>query len=155
MVFSIAFAPRRRFPAALVLAAAGAFAVGGCSPEAKDTARDTGDAMGEAARDAGTATGRAGLAPAVNPVLDLLRKAESELTSGRLAAAVATMGGFEALWVRASPVIQPLAGDRWPTIDTAAKVVLSTFDRQANPDAEQARSAITGLIRPLSALLRP
>jgi hypothetical protein len=154
-VFPLSFSPRLFLPVALGLAAASAFTVSGCSPSAKETAREAGESVGEAARDVGTATGQAALAPAVNPVLDLLRKAEAELTTGRLAAAVATMGGFEALWVKASPVIQPLAGDRWPSIDAAAKVVLSTFDKQATPDAQTAKSAITGLIGPLSALLKP
>jgi hypothetical protein len=120
----------------------------GCSSQ-KEAARQTTEQMGDAA----TATGQAALAPAVNPVLDLLRKSETEVKGGNLAAATASMGGFKALWVTASPVIQPLAGDKWPLINTAANLVLSTFDKGATPDAATAGSAISGLLGPLSALL--
>lgn len=109
--------------------------------------------MGDAAKQAATTTGEAALAPAVTPVLDLLRKGEEQLKGGNLGAAIATMGGFSALWATAAPVIQPLAGDKWPMIDAAAKVVLNTFDKGASPDATAAGSAITGLMGPLSALL--
>jgi hypothetical protein len=63
------------------------------------------------------------------------------------------MGGFKALWAKAAPVIQPLAGDKWSAINGAANTVLSTFDKGATPDAAAAGSAITGLIGPLSALI--
>ena len=51
-----------------------------------------------------------------------------------------------------SRVIQPLAGDKWAAIDTAAKTAISTFGAGAKPDAAAAGSAITGLLGPLSAL---
>jgi hypothetical protein len=154
----------RLLPAALAFAAAGALALGGCSPSTKEAATQTGEQMGDAAKDAASATGEAAkkaavavdktaLAPAVNPVLDLLKKSEGEVKAGSVAAAIASMGGFKALWTTAAPVIQPLAGDKWPIIDTAAKLVLSTFDKGATPDAATAGSAISGLIGPLSALL--
>jgi len=155
----------RLLPAAVALAAAGALTLSGCSPSTKEAATQTGESMGDAAKEAATATGeaakkaatvvdKAALAPAVNPVLDLLRKSEGEVKGGNLATAIATMGGFKALWATAGPVIQPLAGDKWPIIDTAAKLVLSTFDKGATPDASTAGSAIGGLIGPLSALLK-
>lgn len=139
------------------VAAAGSLTLVGCSPSAREAAKqagqDAGEAMGDAAKQAATATGEAALAPAVTPVLDLLRKGEAEVKGGNLAAAIATMGGFSALWATASPVIQPLAGDKWPMIDGAAKVVLKTFDKDASPDAAAAGSAISGLMGPLSALI--
>jgi hypothetical protein len=155
----------RLLPAAVALAAAGALTLSGCSPSTKEAATQTGESMGDAAKDAATATGeaakkaatvvdKAALAPAVNPVLDLLRKSEGEVKAGNVATAIATMGGFKALWATAGPVIQPLAGDKWPIIDTAAKLVLSTFEKDATPDASTAGSAIGGLIGPLSALLK-
>jgi hypothetical protein len=155
------FAPRfrRLLPAAVALAAAGALTLTGCSPNStKEAATQTGEQMGDAAKDAAVATGqaagKAALAPAVNPVLDLLRKSEGEVKAGNVATAIATMGGFKALWTSAAPVIQPLAGDKWPLINTAANLVLSTFDKGATPDASTASSAIGGLIGPLSALLK-
>lgn len=146
------------------LAAAGSLVLTGCSPSEREATRQTGEAMGdavkdaasatgEAAKDAATATGQAALAPAVNPVLDLLRKGESQLNAGNVAAATATMGGFSTLWATAAPVIQPLAGDKWPMIDQAAQMVLRTFDKGATPDATAAGSAITGLMGPLNALM--
>jgi hypothetical protein len=155
----------RLFPAAVALAAASALTLTGCAPSTKEAATQTGEKMGDAAKDAATATGdaakdaamatgKAALAPAVNPVLDLLKKSEGEVKAGNMAAAIASMGGFSALWTTASPVIKPLAGDKWPLIDTGAKLVLSTFEKGKTPDASTAGSAISGLIGPLSALLK-
>jgi hypothetical protein len=140
----------------VALAAATGLTLTGCSSQKEATRQTTeqmGDTAKEAAKEAVTASGQAALAPALNPVLDLLRKGEGEVKGGNVAGAVATMGGFKSLWMTASPVIQPLAGDKWPMINTAANLVLSTFDKGATPDAATAGSAITGLIGPLSALL--
>ncbi|MFM9111495.1 MAG: hypothetical protein ACKOPN_13090, partial [Prochlorococcaceae cyanobacterium] len=118
-----------------------------------DAAKDAAAGVGQVAKDAATATGQAALAPAVGPVLDLRKRGEGDVKAGNLAAAAATMGGFQGLWDKAGPVIQPLAGDKWGAIDTAAKAVLSTFGGGAQPDAAAAGSAITGLLGPLSALV--
>ena len=72
---------------------------------------------------------------------------------GNLAGAVTTLGGFQALWDKADPVIQPLDGDKWPTIETAAKTLISTFAKGTSPDAAAASTAISGLAGPLSALI--
>lgn len=154
---------RRLLGAGTALIAATALTLTGCSSGTKEAAQQTGEAMGQAAKDtaqatgeaakqAATATGQAALAPAVNPLLDLLTKSQGDLKAGNLGAAVAAMGGFQSLWDKASPVIQPLAGDKWGAIDTAAKTVISTFGAGAKPDAAAAGSAITGLLGPLSAL---
>lgn len=162
--------PRRLLGFSAALIAAGSLALTGCSATkdaatgmgdaAKNAASATGDAaknaasgVGEAAKNAATATGQAALAPAVNPVLDLLKQGEADLKAGNLGAAVTAMGGFQALWDKAGPVIQPLAGDKWGAIDTAAKAVSSTFANGAKPDAAAAGSAISGLMGPLSALV--
>jgi hypothetical protein len=143
----------------LTLTAAGALSLTGCSATKDaatgvgEAAKDAATATGEAAKDAATATGQAALAPAVNPVLDLLRKGESELKAGNTEGAVATMGGFKSVWEKAAPVIQPLAGDKWPAIETGANTVLSTFGGGASPDAGAAGSALSGLIGPLSGLI--
>jgi hypothetical protein len=86
-------------------------------------------------------------------VLDLLKKGESEVNAGNLGAAAATLGGFKAVWDKASPVIRPLAGDKWPAIETAANGVLSTFGGGGTPTAAAAGSALSGLIGPLSSLI--
>ncbi|MEA5413702.1 hypothetical protein [Synechococcus sp. BA-132 BA5] len=132
----------------MALAMAGSLSITACSSQ-KEAARQAADQLANTA----TATGQAALAPAVTPVIDLLRKGESEVKGGNIMAAVATMGGFKALWAKAAPVIQPLAGDKWSAINGAANTVLSTFDKGATPDAAAAGSAITGLIGPLSALI--
>lgn len=138
----------RLISAGLALTAAGSLALAGCS-----TTKDAATGVGEAAKDAATATGQAALAPAVTPVLDLLKKGESEVKAGNVGAAIATLGGFKAVWDKAAPVIRPLAGDKWPMIETPANLVLSTFGGGATPDAGTAQSAITGLIGPLSSLI--
>ena len=154
----------RLLPAGLALALAAGLGLTGCSPSTKEAVQQTGEAvgqatkegagaMGEAAKNAATTAGQAALAPAVGPVLDLLKKGEAEVKAGNLAAAITTMGGFQSLWEKAGPVIQPLAGDKWPAIDTAAKAAISTFAGGAKPDATAAGSAITGLMGPLSALM--
>lgn len=134
--------------AGLALTAAGSLALAGCS-----ATKDAATGVGEAAKDAATATGQAALAPAVTPVLDLLRKGESEVNAGNVGGAVTTMGGFKAVWDKAAPVIRPLAGDKWPMIETAANPVLSTFGGGGTPTAAAAGSAISGLIGPLSGLI--
>lgn len=131
----------------MALALAGSLSLTSCSSQ-KEAARQATEKLADTA----TATGQAALAPAVTPVIDLLRKGEGEIKGGNVTAAVATMGGFKVLWEKAAPVIQPLAGDKWSAINTAANTVLSTFDKGATPDAATAGSAITGLIGPLSAL---
>lgn len=118
-----------------------------------DTTKNAAGAVADTAKDAATATGQAALAPAVNPVLDLLKKGEADVKAGNLAGAAAAMGGFQGLWEKAGPVIQPLAGDKWGAIDTAAKTVISTFGNGAKPDAAAATSAITGLMGPLKGLV--
>lgn len=120
---------------------------------AGDAAKTTGNAVGDAAKNVASATGQAALAPAVTPVLDLLKKSETEVKGGKVAEAVTAMGGFAALWKTAAPVIQPLAGDKWPAIETAANLVTTTFAKGANPTGDAAGSALTGLIGPLSGLL--
>ncbi len=134
-------------------------AASGAGDAAKTAASTTGDAaktaasgVGDAAKNMATAAGQAALAPALNPVLDLLSKGQADLKAGNLGAAITAMGGFQSLWEKAGPVIQPLAGDKWGTIDSAAKTVISTFGPGAKPDATAAGSAISGLMGPLQAL---
>ena len=131
---------RRLLSAGLVLAVSGGIALSGCAR------------MGQKVDDMATGTSQAALAPAVNPVLDLLRQGENQLKVGNLGDAVATMRGFEGLWAKAAPVIRPLAGDKWPAIESAANTVISTFGG-ATPSADKAQSAIGGLLGPLSALV--
>jgi hypothetical protein len=142
----------RLLSAGLALSMAGTLALSGCTAT-KEAAQQTGETMGDAAKTAATATGNAALSTAVTPVVDLLKKSEGEVKAGNVAAAIASMGGFKALWNAAAPVIQPIAGDKWPVINTAANLVLSTFAPGTTPTADKAGSALTGLIGPLSALL--
>ncbi|MFQ6539527.1 MULTISPECIES: hypothetical protein [Aphanothece] len=124
-------------------ALAGGLLLSSCQ-QAKQTVQDT-------VKEAATTTGQAALAPAVNPVLDLLRQGDAQLNGGKLQAALTTLGGFPALWQKAAPVIQPLAGDKWPAIDQAAQLLIKTVG--GSPSGGEASSAVTGLIGPLSALM--
>jgi hypothetical protein len=138
---------------------AGSISLTGCSATKEaasgvgDAAKNAATATGEAAQTAASSTAQAALAPAVNPVLDLLNQSQTDIKGGKVSAAITAMGGFQAIWDKAAPVIQPLAGDKWPLINTAAGTVISTFASGAKPDANAAGSAITGLIGPLSALI--
>jgi len=153
----------RLLSAGLALSMAGTLALTGCTAT-KEAAQQTGETMGQAAKEgagavgdaaktAATATGNAALSTAVTPVVDLLKKSEGEVKAGNIAAAVAGMGGFKALWNVAAPIVQPIAGDKWPIINTAANLVLSTFAPGTTPTADKAGNALTGLIGPLSALM--
>lgn len=153
----------RLLRAGMATCAAGALLLTGCSQtkeaarqaagSAGDAAKQAAGGVGEAAKQAASGAAQQALGPAVTPVLDLLKQGEADLKAGNLAAAITAMGGFEALWQKAGPVIQPLAGDKWPALETAAKTVSSTFASGAKPDAAAAGSAITGLMGPLSALI--
>lgn len=134
------------------LMAAGSLSLAGCSAT-KEAAKQAAAGAGEAVKTAASGAAQQALGPAVSPVLDLLKQGEADLKAGNLGAAVTAMGGFQALWDKAGPVIQPLAGDKWGAIDSAAKSVISTFGNGAKPDAAAAGSAITGLMGPLSALV--
>jgi hypothetical protein len=138
---------------AAALAVAGSLTLAACSPSGREAAQQTGEAMGQAAKDVASGTGQAALTQAVNPVLDLLRKANTQVKEGDMAQASTTMNGFSTLWVTAGPVIQPLAGDKWPMVDAAAKKVLTTFDNGTPPDRDTASAAISGLMTPLKSLL--
>jgi hypothetical protein len=140
----------------LALTAAGSLALSGCSATkqaAGDAAKTAANSAGEAVKTAASGAAQQALGPAVTPVLELLQKGEADLKAGNVGAAVTAMGGFQALWDKAGPVIQPLAGDKWGAIEAAAKTVSSTFGNGAQPDAAAAGSAISGLMGPLSALV--
>ena len=139
----------------LAVAAAATLALTGCSQTqdaAKQAASNVGDAAKTAATGAATGASNAALTAAVTPVLDLLGKADTQLKAGKLAEVSSTMGGFGAIWTTAKPVIQPLAGDKWPMIEKAAEQVSGTFAK-GTPSAADASSALTGLMGPLSSLV--
>jgi hypothetical protein len=120
----------RLLPAGLALALAAAFGLTGCTPSTKEAVNQTGEAvrqatkegagaMGEAAKTAATTAGQAALAPAVGPVLDLLKKGEADVKAGNIAGAIATMGGFQAIWDKAGPVTSGPPSTRPPRASSA------------------------------------
>lgn len=130
----------RLLTAGLALTVAGGLSLSGCAQ------------MGQRVDDAATTTTQAALSPTVNPVLDLLRQGQSQAEAGNLTGALASMSGFQTLWSNAAPIIRPVAGDKWPAIESAANTLLETFGAE-KPSADQAQSAISGLLGPLSALV--
>ena len=128
----------------LAVALAGGLVLTGCD-QASQGVKD-------AATNAATGAAQTALGPAVAPVLDLLKQGQSKVAAGDLAGATASMGGFQALWDKAAPVIKPLAGDKWSGIETAAQTVTNTFGN-GTPDASSASSALSSLISPLSSLI--
>jgi hypothetical protein len=127
----------------LAIALAGGLVLTGCDQATKG--------VKDAATNAATGAAQTALGPAVSPVLDLLKQGQSKVAEGDLAGATASMGGFQAVWDKAAPVIKPLAGDKWTGIETAAQGVTSTFSK-GTPSAADANAAIGGLMGPLSAL---
>ena len=141
----------RLLQAGLVLALAAGLSLAGCASNTKESAEQLRNTFGEAAKTAAKDAARATLVGALGPVRELLTKAETEVKAGNLAGAVSSMGGFQTLWTTAVPVIQPMAGDKWPAIEAAAKQVLDTFGT-GSPTAAQAGAAISGLLTTLNAL---
>ena len=127
----------------LAAAVAGGMLLSGCNQTAQ-TVKD-------AATTAATGAAQTALGPAVAPVLDLLKQAQEKVAAGDLAGADSAMGGFQGIWDKAAPVIKPLAGDRWASLESAAKSLSSTFS-QGTPSSAEAGAAISGLLGPLSAL---
>jgi hypothetical protein len=127
----------------LALALVGSVALTGCD-QATQSVKD-------AAAAATTGAAQSALGPAVTPVLDLLKQGQSKVAAGDLAGAAASMGGFQAIWEKAAPVIRPIAGDKWTSIESAAQGLSSTFSK-GTPSAADANAAISGLLGPLSAL---
>jgi hypothetical protein len=140
------------FGATLTAMVAAGLLVGGCSG-GKEASRQAGEGMEQAAKDAAGDATRTALRPAVSPVLDLLTRGKEQLETGDVAAALTTMGGFDAVWGKAAPVIQPLAGERWPAIDSAARQVAALFEDGRSPAAGSGAAAIGDLITPLRALI--
>lgn len=119
---------------------------------AKEGRKQAGDGMGDAARQAAGDAARTALTPALAPLMDILSKGESQIKAGEMQAAVATMGGFEGVFKKVGPLIQPLAGDKWPAIEAAAQQVISTFGGATPPTAESGSGAITTLMGLLKGL---
>ena len=124
---------------AIALSLAGGLSLTGCNQ------------VTQSAKDAATGAAQTALGPAVTPVLDLLKQGQSKVASGDLAGAAASMGGFQAIWEKAAPVVKPLAGDKWTSIESAAQGLSGTFSK-GTPSAADANTAISGLLGPLSAL---
>ena len=124
---------------AIALSLAGGLSLTGCNQ------------VTQSAKDAATGAAQTALGPAVTPVLDLLKQGQSKVASGDLAGAAAAMGGFQAIWEKAAPVVKPLAGDKWASIESAAQGLSGTFSK-GTPSAADANTAISGLLGPLSAL---
>lgn len=119
---------------------------------AKETMKQAGDGMGDAAKQAAGDAASTAMTPVLAPLMDLLNKGESQIKAGDLQAAMATMGGFEGVFKKVGPLIQPLAGDKWPAIEAAAQQVISTFGGTTPPSAENGSSAITRLMGLLKGL---
>ena len=140
--------PRLLSASMALVAATAALGLSGCS-----SGQNVVNGVAESAKIAAQNAARAALAPALAPLLELLQQAEAQLKAGNWTTAAASMAGFQPLWAKAAPLIQPLAGDSWSAIETAANAVIGSFAAGAKADAAAAGSAISGLIAALQALL--
>jgi hypothetical protein len=119
---------------------------------AKEGMKQAGGGMGDAAKQAAGDAARTAVTPALAPLMDILNKGESQIKAGDVQGAMATMGGFEGVFKKVGPLIQPLAGDKWPAIEAAAQQVISTFGGATPPTAESGSGAITNLMGLLKGL---
>ena len=140
--------PRLLSASMALVAATTALGLSGCS-----SGQNVVNGVAESAKIAAQNASRAALAPALAPLLELLQQADAQLKAGNWTTAAASMAGFQPLWAKAAPLIQPLAGDSWSAIETAANAVIGSFAAGAKADAAAAGSAISGLIAALQALL--
>jgi hypothetical protein len=123
----------------------------GCQT-AQDGMKQAGQGMGDAAKQAAGEAARTAVSPALAPLLDILNKAQTQLKAGNIQAAVATMGGFQGVFEKVGPLIKPMAGDKWPAIEAAAKQVVTTFEGGTAPTAESGGAAISSLMTLLNGL---
>jgi hypothetical protein len=124
-----------------------------CSGVISSDARDAARTVVQVAKTAAEVTGNEQLQKVLTPVLNVLQTTEKEVKADNIAAATSTISRFKGLWDTAAPVVKLAAGDNYGLIDKGVRLVLNTFGGDTAPSKDNALTALTGLIGPLSALL--
>lgn len=124
-----------------------------CSGVLSGDARDAARTVVQVAKTAADATGNEQLKNVLTPVLNVLNATENEVKADNIAAASSTIASFKGLWDTAAPVVRLAAGDKFALIDSGVKLVLKTFGADTAPSKDNALTALSGLIGPLTALL--
>ena len=124
-----------------------------CSGVISSDARDAARTVVQVAKTAADVTGNEQLQKVLTPVLNVLQTTEKEVKADNIAAATTTISKFKGLWDTAAPVVKLAAGNNYGLIDKGVRLVLNTFGGDTAPSKDNALTALTGLIGPLSALL--
>ncbi|MEB3257250.1 MAG: hypothetical protein VKN83_02910 [Cyanobacteriota bacterium] len=146
------FAPLRRL-VVLGVAVVLAFNLAACSGISTSDATNAARTAVNVAKTAADLTGNEQLKSVLTPVVNLLNATKKEVVADNIPAATSGMATFKGLWDTAAPVVKLAAGDNYGVIDKGVKLVLNTFGGNTAPTKDNALTALTGLIGPLTALL--
>ncbi|MCS5693990.1 hypothetical protein NZK33_18695 [Cyanobium sp. FGCU-6] len=138
---------------ALVLGLALLLSVGLAACSGSTSMKDAARTAVSVARTAADVTGNEQLKSVLDPVLSVLNTSERQVKAGNVAAAGSTLRTFQALWDTARPVVKLAAGPNYGLIDKGVTLLTTTFGGDTAPSKDNALAAITGLIKPLAALL--
>jgi hypothetical protein len=117
------------------------------------TAGDAARTAVNVAKTAADVTGNESLKTVLTPVVKLLNNSESQVKADNIAGATSTLKAFKGLWDTAQPVVKLAAGSNYGIIDKGVKLLTSTFGGETAPSKDNALTALSGLIKPLKALL--
>jgi hypothetical protein len=117
------------------------------------TAQDAARTAVSVAKTAADLTGNEQLKSVLDPVLKVLNATQKQVVADNIPAATSTLKTFKGLWDVAQPVVKLAAGQNYGLIDKGVKLLTSTFGSDTAPSKDNALAALTGLIKPLSALL--
>jgi hypothetical protein len=145
-------APLRRL-VVLGVAVVLAFNLAACSGISTSDATNAARTAVNVAKTAADLTGNEQLKSVLTPVVNLLNATKKEVVADNIPAATSGMATFKGLWDTAAPVVKLAAGDNYGVIDKGVKLVLNTFGGNTAPSKDNALTALTGLIGPLTALL--
>jgi hypothetical protein len=137
----------------LVLGLALLLSLGLAACDGTTSMKDAAKTAVSVARTAADVTGNEQLKSVLDPVLAVLNTSERQVKTGDVAAAGGSLKTFQALWDTARPVVKLAAGPNYGLIDKGVKLLTTTFGGDTAPSKDNALAAITGLIKPLSALL--
>ena len=145
-------APLRRL-VVLGVAVVLAFNLAACSGISTSDATNAARTAVNVAKTAADLTGNEQLKSVLTPVVTLLNATKKEVVADNIPAATSGMATFKGLWDTAAPVVKLAAGDNYGVIDKGVKLVINTFGGSTAPTKDNALTALTGLIGPLTALL--
>ncbi len=124
-----------------------------CSGVVSSDAKSAARTVVQVAKSAADVTGNEQLKNVLTPVLNVLKATEKEVEADNIPAATNAISKFKGLWDTAAPVVKLAAGDNSGLIDKGVNLLTKTFGGETAPTKDNALTALTGLIKPLKALL--